>query len=112
MWTHIVSDEKYKEKGMGEIQNVTEDKFLIISLASCYACDGTDARTTVILNLATGKENYMGAIGNIQINTAANSVSYQKLGESKENCEPGPYCENGKRTVYVPSGATLTAPLP
>ena len=114
LWTHTIGDAKYDQKGPAGVDKVVENKFLAIWLGICNECEGFDPHGTVILNIQTGNEKYLGAIGNLQFNIQNNTVNYQKLNPFKEICEePGPGCDNdGQRTIYKPSGEIMASQLP
>lgn len=86
---------------------------VVLQLFPCNACDALTPHAIVLLNVATGNELYLGAVGDVRIDVAGNVVSYRNLGENRVSCEPSPGCDNdGLRLVYQPAGEILTAQLP
>lgn len=112
IWSHQIGSETYPKAGPATIDQVMADKYIIFSLGICYACEGFDPHGSVVLNIETGKEKYLGEVDNFQFDLNTNSISYQNLHAFEESCEPGMGCDNGKKTVYKPSGETATETLP
>lgn len=104
----------FTKDGAITINNVVEDKYAILYIGSCGACDAPGAHGTILLNMDTGNDQYLGEAENVQIDLSQNSVEYQKLSPAKQQCtEPIPGCDNdGMQTVYNPSGPILTEKLP
>jgi hypothetical protein len=110
---HNIGNDKYPQKGPSGVDEVFDDKYLTIWIGICYACEGFDPHGTVLLNIQTKSEKYLGTVGDIKVDLASKIVSYKNLGPFKEPCEPSPGCdENGQRTVYKPSGQIITNSLP
>lgn len=113
LWTGEIGSDKYEQKGGAGISQVVDDKYIVLQIGVCYACEGFDPAGVVIVNVANDKEKYLGAVGDLQFDLNNNTVSYKKLTPFKESCEPSPGCDNdGKRTVYKPSGQVMTNNLP
>ncbi len=113
LWSHNIGDDKYQQKGPAGVDEVFDNNYLTIWLGICYACEGFDPHGTVLLNIQTKSEKYLGTVGDIQADLANKIVSYKNLSPFKEPCEPSPGCdENGQRTVYKPSGQVLKDSLP
>jgi len=112
IWIHKIGDDKYPKKGPAVIDKVADNKYLVLWLGTCYACEDFDPHGSVLLNIESGEEKYLGEVNNFEFNLPNNTVSYQKLTSFEEACEPSPGCSNGKRTVYRPSGEIFTATLP
>jgi hypothetical protein len=85
---------------------------MVLWVGICYACEGFDPHGSVILNLQSGAEEYIGEVGDFQFNLADNILSHKKLTPFDEACDPSPGCNDGKRTVYKPSGEISTTQLP
>lgn len=116
-YKEVWSDDKNSNKfpgysGTAYLDQVSQDKYLALHIGKCEACDAADSPIVVILNIESGKEKYLGVVGEVQFNGANNTVTYKRIGAFDEPCEPSPRCENGKTTVYKPSGQTLTDTLP
>jgi hypothetical protein len=80
------------------------DRFLVL---------GLPPRAVLVLNAKTGKELYLGEVGNVHIDYIEKVVSCQELGSLRQKCEPSPMCEaDGYMTLYAPTGELLKKPLP
>jgi len=113
IWLHEVGSNKYPEaKGRTVINQVTDDKYLVLMLLSCDGCESSLA-DILILNMATRQEKYIqGKIGDIQVNPNSNTFTYKKLAPFKKPCIGSEFCDSGQITVYKPSGQTLIETLP
>lgn len=112
VWSHNIGSNKYPKAGPALIDIIESDKYIVLSLGICYPCDEFEPHGSVILNLQTGAEKYLGEIGNLRFNLTDNTLSYKKLASFDEACEPSPGCDDGKRIVYKPSGEVFTLRLP
>lgn len=113
IWSHEVGSNNYPEaKGIASISQVSDDKYLVLSLGSCYGCEPSLAGYLMV-NMETGQEKYLQDIGDIQVNSKNNSFTYKKLLPFQESCEStSPGCDNGLMIVQRPSGSIITATLP
>lgn len=111
IWRNQVGSSKYSGVKGASYLDQASGNYIVINLVNCYACEGSEVGK-VILNIVTKKEAYLEDIGNVKINASANTFTYQKLGETKEACEPSPGCNDGERTFMKPMGETLSAKLP
>ena len=113
VWSHNIGDNKYPKAGPADVDIVESDKYAAIWLGICYACEGFDPHGSIVLNLQTGAEEYLGEVEDFQFNLTNNTLTYKKLAPFDEACEPSPGCNNdGKRTIYKPSGQLFTVQLP
>ncbi len=112
VWSHVVGDEKYQEKGATVIEAITNDSYMTLRIQGCYACGGGGSLGTLVLNLQTSSEKYLGSVGNLQFDLEKKTVAFQKETLYKEPCEPGYGCDNGFRDAYKPSGQIYTENLP
>lgn len=115
VWRNQVGVKRYTgSMGWGLIDEAQNGNFLIMSMISCYACEGGEVGKLVI-NMKTRKEKYLEDIGNIKIYEDNNSFTYQKNAPFIEKCPAtgDPRCdEKGELTMYKPTGETFTEPLP
>ena len=112
IWEFKVDAKKYPGAGGSIINNVIDDKYLIVDLVPCWGCE-SEPFANVLVNISTGNDKFFKPrIGNVHINTQNNVFTYQKLSPFQESCEPGVGCNNGLSTVYKPSGQTFTEQLP
>jgi len=112
VWSHIIGDDLYPLKGSAHLRMVESDKYAVMSLVGCYACDGVAPHGSMVVNVETGKETYLGEVGEFTFNLAEKIITYKKLVEMKEDCVDGQGCENGKMKVYKPAGNVLSSKLP
>lgn len=104
--------------GAAHIEQVIEDKYLILSVGLCFDCSPySEKKGILILNIYTGKEKFLGMAGDMAVNSASNTVSYKKLEATVEPCPTETaYCNdsigNGQRNVYRPAGSAITETLP
>lgn len=113
IWRYDLSQGKYgTARGATLIEKVASDNnFIVLNLMECYGCEPTLAGQ-IILNTETEKEKYFDDIGNVLFQLNEGKFTYQKLEPQEESCGAGPGCDNGKRTVYKPSGETFAEDLP
>ena len=112
LWLHKIGDDKYPEGGPAGIDKVIDNKYLIFWLGICYNCGGFDPHGSVLLNIETKQEKYLGKVGNFNFDLSNNIVTYQNLTPFDEACNSGPGCLDGERTIYKPSGQIYTETLP
>jgi hypothetical protein len=113
VWMHQSGDGRYPGFDGGALIDAIVGHSMVLRLFDCIACDSFTPRATVLLNVTTGKELFLGTVGDVRIDVAGNAVLYQELGGRKVPCEPSPGCDNdGLRLVYEPVGEMLTAQLP
>ncbi len=126
LWFHKVIDGKATDAydsytGSVYIDQIINDSYIVFSLWMCTGCTPPPDRVSIILNVNTFEEKYLGLVGNIQVDIDTNSFTYQNLTPFEESCEGcfGPCygCmtdEDGvfKKTVLIPSGAVITKTLP
>ena len=112
LWARVVMDETYPKAGAASLDRVIEDKFLTLVFGVCFACEGFDPHGSLVLNIETGKEAYLGEVDDFMFDLEKNTISYKKLMPFEEPCDPGMGCNDGKRTVYKPSGEISTSELP
>lgn len=113
LWSNTIGSDKYpKGKGYVLIDQVIGEKYLTLTIISCYACEGSPVGT-IVLNINSKEEKYYEMVGDMQFNLQGNTLTYKKLSPFKEACEPSPGCgNNGERTVFKPAGDVLTDTLP
>ncbi len=112
LWDNVIASETYPKAGAASVDRVVEDKFLTLVFGVCYACEGFDPHGSLVLNIETGKETYLGEVDDFEFDLEENTVSHKKLMPFEEPCDPGMGCNDGKRTVYKPTGETSTTELP
>jgi hypothetical protein len=112
LWSHDVGDKKYSKIGPAQIDQIEADKYIVLNLGICYGCEGFEPHGSIILNINSGKEVYVGEAGDFQFELNKMIVSYRKLKPFEEVCEPGYGCDNGTYTIYKPDGALETSNLP
>ncbi len=87
------------------------DRYLVLRLLPC--CEPYPPHDVLILNAKTGKDLYLGKVGNVHIDYIEKVVSYQELGSLRKKAEPCPFCDpDGYVTLYAPTGNLLKQPLP
>lgn len=112
IWTNEIGSATYEGAGgIALVDSIEDDRYLTFTLLDCYACSPGVAGMG-ILNISNKQDKYHKDIGNVQISMSTNSYSYQKLAPFEEACDPSPGCNDGKRTVYKPSGQTYSETLP
>ncbi|CAG0935758.1 hypothetical protein TFLX_04608 [Thermoflexales bacterium] len=89
--------------------------FLVLRVAPC--CDGilSQPHVMLVVNVASGKEMFLGDVGNVNVDSIEKVVSYQKLGTQRLKCGPDRVVgcdQDGYWTLYEPSGELLKQPLP
>ena len=104
---------KYQDpKAIGRLQNVVDDKYLVISLNAPYQSEGVEF-ATLIVNIATGNEKYFKPqIAGIQIDSKSGVFTYQKVYPTSEPCQDQVCGNGGEVTVYRPIGQAYTEQLP
>jgi len=120
IWTHKLFSDTYPGfEGNVVIDQVAEpleaggDRYLILRLLPCYACEPYPPHAMLVLNVHTGQEVYLGKVGNVHVDFIEKVVAYQNLGTQRLKCDPNPICEaNGDMTLYAPTGDLLKQPLP
>lgn len=126
IWSHITGDPFSKEYdgyyGDAYLEQVVAGKYLVFSIWDCTSCSPPSLnRVFGVLNLETLSEKYLGLVGNVQIDTKNQVVTYQNLAGFTESCADCtgmcPGCDldesgNYVKTVMKPSGETRSAPLP
>ncbi len=113
-WTKQIGSKKYSNaNGSAWINQIVEDKYLNLDILGCYGCEPFYGGS-LIVNLDTKNEIFLGRVGNIQFNLNSGRLYYQKLSPFQESCPsyPIPNCDNGMTTVDKPAGETFTQTLP
>jgi hypothetical protein len=113
IWKHDLTAGKYgNARGAAYVEKIsTDNSFLVLNLLECFACESSSAGQ-IVLNSGNKKEKYFEDIGNVLFQLSEGKFTYQKLEAQEESCSEGPSCDNGKRSVYKPSGETFTESLP
>jgi len=91
---------------------LAQGDYLVLSVAPCWGCEYATPSDSIVLNLKTAAEKNLGEIGNVSIDSAAGTVSYQLLAPVQVTCDPGPGCDNGYSTDYQPAGKSASEALP
>ncbi|CAG0935759.1 hypothetical protein TFLX_04609 [Thermoflexales bacterium] len=126
LWTHDIMDDTYPDfhgaaiveeifdpHQMVEAAQESKGRFLVLRLLPCHGCEPTPPHAMLVLNVDTGREVYLGKVGNVNIDFIEKVVSYQNLGEQRVKCEPNPLCgPDGYMTLYEPTGDLQKQPLP
>jgi hypothetical protein len=113
IWVNELGSTKYTGKGAAYIDVLTEDKFIVLKLGSCYACGGHPPTHAIVLNVETKNEKFVDEAGDFQFNLPGKTFTYKKLAPFKEPCQGGPDCdENNEQTVMKPSGQDFAETLP
>lgn len=115
VWEKQITSNKYAPNNGAaspDMASTQSNAYLYLNLAICYACDAAGAKGLVVVNTVTGKEVYLGQYGDPQIDLVSKKVTAKAIVTSKEPCSPGPYCDNGQRDVFKPTGASKTFDLP
>lgn len=120
IWAHdLFSDAYPRYHGAVVIEQVINpveagrDRYLILRLLPCYACEPYPPHAMLVLNVNTGKEVYLGKVGNVRVDLNEQRVTYQDLGVQRVKCDPSPVCgDDGTAPVYLPTGDLLKQPLP
>jgi len=113
IWSNKLGSNKYPVRGAAYINQVIEDKYLLMLLGECYACGGHQFTKSLILNLTTKNEKYAEDRGGFIFDLANSSFTYQKLAEVQVPCiEDNPYCANGFYSEMQPKGETYSDKLP
>jgi hypothetical protein len=119
IWAHDLFGDTYPDfEGNVVIDQVVNplevggDRYIILRLLPCYACEPFPPHAMLVLNVNTGKEVYLGKVGNIHIDLSEQAVTYQDLGVQRVKCDPGPGCgDDGTAPLYLPAGDLLKQPL-
>lgn len=111
VWSNTLKQNKYNLSGAASVTSVGNDQYIALSLINCYACEGSEVKT-IVINSRTKTEKDIGLAGNITFDIPKYTFSYQKKNPISVSCSDGPGCENGKMTVYKPSGNIITSQLP
>ena len=116
IWTNEMNDthSRYvRHRGTASFAQVAGN-YLVLAVSPCYACDGTTGwPLMVVLNISTGAEKVLDGFGNVSVNLDTNKVSYQKLKETKNACDPSPGCsDDGYFSTYAPAGDFIEGSLP
>ncbi len=86
---------------------------LLLWLEPCFACEAFVPPAALVINLDTGAEAYLGAVGDVRLEPGARVVSYRGFSPSRVRCEPSPGCDlEGYRTQFDLAGAVISQPLP
>lgn len=96
--------------GSLSVEDLINDKYLIVRAGYCYACDEVPPGGVVITNLENGKAIHIGDVGNLKIDINSNSFTANKnIAVKNPNCnsEVG-YCAS----QYLPNGESVSAQLP
>lgn len=123
VWSTELKKGQYKDDdtdfaGAADINQVIEDKYLILSIGLCFECSPySEKRGILVLNINTTKEKFLGMVGDITIHTLNNTVTYKNLEAVTESCPTDiAYCNDsigsGQRHVYKPAGQIVTETLP
>ena len=114
IWTNEMNKHSryVRHRGTASFAQVAGN-YLVLAVSPCYACDGTTGwPLMVVLNISTGAEKVLDGFGNVSVNLDTNKVSYQKLKETKNACDPSPGCNDGYFLKYAPAGDFIEASLP
>lgn len=123
IWSSEMKKGKYQDNdtdfaGAADIDQVIEDKYLILSIGLCFDCSPySEKRGFLILNINSQKEKFIGMVGDIVINSSNNTFAYKNLEAFIEPCPTNTaYCNDsigdGNRYVYKPTGQDVTENLP
>lgn len=114
VWTNSFTGKSGTKRGVVRMDSVVEDKYLLLTVYSCWGCEG-EIYGKMVINVSTGDEIYLIDVTDFDINLATRSFSFQKLLTFKEECEfpDSPWCDaNGMMTVKKPSGQVFKQTLP
>lgn len=112
IWRNEIGSNKYSAKGVAELIDVPGNKYLVVSMGQCYPCGGYQFPYTLILDIESKKEKFLGQVGNLKVDEEMQKVTYQKLSLSYESCDPEPMvCGAGKKPVMKPKGKEYTESL-
>ncbi len=122
IWTNVLYDKTYTDsdtpamidQAVGPLE-LGGESFLVLRVAPC--CDGilSQPHVMLVVNVTTGKEVFLGAVGNVNLSLIEKAVSYQKLGTQRLKCGSDRVVgcdQDGYWTLYEPTGELLKQPLP
>jgi len=92
------------------VDSLLLDKYLVMRITECYACDEIGPGTVILSDTSKGREILLPEVGNLQIDPVQNKITYQELVYDNNDCtgvSEGPCWGD-----YVPSGPVLTSELP
>ena len=112
IWSHNIGNSKYPKMGPAQIAMIEEDKYIVLYLGICYGCEAFEPHGSLLINIDTGNEIYLGETGDFRFDLNKANVTYKQLKGFEEKCEPGYGCDSGVRTVYKPGGIEETTKLP
>lgn len=92
------------------VDDLLLDKYLVMRITACYACDEIGPGTVILSDISKGKEVLLPEVGNLQIDIPQNKVSYQEIIYDNSNCSS--VTDHPCYGDYVPSGPVLTSELP
>ncbi len=122
IWTNVLYDKTYTDSDTSAIIDQAVgphepggESFLVLRVAPC--CDGilSQPHVMLVVNVATGKEVFLGAVGDVNLSLMEKAVSYQKLGTQRLKCGPDRVVgcdQDGYWTLFEPTGELLKQPLP
>lgn len=114
VWINSFTGKSGTKKGVARIDSVVEDMYLLLTVYSCWECEG-EIYGKMIINLSTGEETYLTDVTDFDINFATRSFSFQRLSPVKEECEYPKSLRcgvDGMMTVKKPTGQVFTQALP
>ena len=113
VWTMEIGSNKYPGFPGGAVIDQVAGHFIVLRLFDCFGCEPGPLQPILVLNTDTGREKFLGEVGDVILDLRANTVLYRNLQAFREKCEPNPACDNdGYETVYAPAGEVLTEQLP
>ncbi len=103
------------------IDDLVEDRYLVIDAGECGPCDIVEARQKIIVDSQTKLINNLGGVTEVTIDTENNSVSFKKLVPGVETARGCSVMNNGKVDesnceewevpTYKPEDVIQTVPL-
>lgn len=115
VWEFVRGSDKYVGQKIGGgyaiIENVVQDKYILISISTCKECNAPYWPNSLLYNIKNQNEKILGVVGNVTIDPQTGTVKYQKVELVDCGEEDSCIIESGTKKE-VPTGPIITEELP
>ena len=101
--------------GTAYITNFVPDRYIVFALIKGEPAPAGVPGGVVVKNIQSGNEKVLGVVGDTKVDVTGNNIAFKSIEKVQAPCiEKDPQCfaTDTYKMVYLPSGETLTQPLP
>ena len=105
--------------GTAYITNFIPDRYVVFEFLKGDPPPASAPGGVVVKNIQSGNEKVLGVVGDINLDLAGERITFKELQKAKVPCQkvdskkdPNCFATDTYKTGHVPSGKTLSQPLP